>query len=371
MKKIFKEHNNPTNLYQTDKNNQWEEIKDPYLQTAARAGCYGDGFTPNATHPDPKFRGMNTVLVGKKGEDDIFRNYYFTPRKSKNAPDHTLVDIYSGATPNEVWTDTRQFKCKQLEKMTNPTNLGDGTAARLTYDYITTPPPNGLGYKKYGDVTQTDFSNYKLVELLKDPDLQPNGLYYNQVSNIQAFLDTMAAQKMVLYLWKPSKKSAPAVDIVKKQTDAEKYFKGQGYTICQAADFEDGSIAKVDLYAIYGSAFEQNTFMCKPWSEIGVKKADCITAIDSYYEEIKKYQNSQGATVTAKRDLGMMKNQVNKCLAEWYDEKGFKALRRRKKMEALKSLRGSSPFFLGESTDRLTNIIRESLSIVKIRKNSI
>lgn len=368
MKKILNEiGGQKTNLYQEDEANRWEVITDPYLQTAARAGCYGDGYVPNVEHPDPNKRGMNTVQVIKR-EDGVIKYIYFTPRKS-NLPDHTKTDIYTGETNNQKWVDTVNFKCKRLEDRTNPKNLSG--VAKETYEFITRPiDQKGLGYKKYGDVSKDDFFNYKLVELLKDPDLKPDGKYGRITNNIQAMLDTMESQRMKLFLWKPVKGQAPVFDIQKQQTDVDKYFADEGYTKCPTESLEGGDYAKVDLHSIYPSTYEPNTFMCKPWSDLGTKKADCISSIDSYYEEIVKYTNSQGTTLTPKKQLALMKNQVNKCMAEWYNEKGFKGLRRRKKMEFIKSLKASSPFVLRESTDKLTNIIRESLRIVKIVKNS-
>jgi len=362
---LIKEHD----LYQTSQKNRWEEIQDSvFLKTAAAAGCFGNGYIPNQKTPDFD---LTSVLQIKEDETTGSPvKAFHTDRPSTKNPGHTLTYLYTGDSPNYVFVGKKAYKCKQLENRTNPTNLS-GVSQEL-YNALTSPiEKNGLGYKGYGDVKGNDIFNYKLVNIKDDPDLKEGGRFYNKVKNAQEFFTTMNNQDISFWLWKPTKGTPPVYDIQKKQTDAEKYFLDQGYTICSTADLEDGTLAKVDLYAIYGSAYDEGTFMCKPWTEIGDKKADCITAIDSYYEEAVKYTNSLGTMVTPVRDLGMMKNQVKKCMAKWYDEKGFSSLGRRKKMEFIRSLKASSPFVLRESTDKLTNIIRESLRIVKIVKNSL
>lgn len=362
---LIKEHD----LYQTNQKNRWDEIQNSsHLKTAAAAGCFGNGYTPNQKTPDFD---LNAVLQIE--QDDITGvpiKAFHTDRESIKNPGHYLTYLYTGDSPNYVFVGKKAYKCKQLEKRTKPSHLS-GVSLEL-YNALTSPiEENGLGYKGHDDVKGNDIFKYELVNIKDDPDLKEGGRFYNKVKNVQSFFTTMNNQELSFWLWKPTKKTAPVYDVEKSQQNAEKYFLSQGYKICSTSDLEDGTLAKVDLYAIYGSAYDQGTFMCKPWTEISDKKADCITAIDSYYEEAVKYTNTYGTMVTPIRDLGMMKNQVKKCMSRWYDNKGFNSLGRRKKLDFIRSLKITSPFVLRESTDKLSSIIRESLRIVKIVKNSL
>ena len=362
MKKLIKEHD----LYSTSEKNRWEEIiNSAYLKTAAASGCFGNGYIPNQKTPD-----FDIPAVLQIKQDDITGlpvKAFHTDKESTKNPGLHLTYLYTGDSPNYEYVAKKAYDCKQLKDRTNPSHLS-GVSKEL-YNLLTSPfENNGLGYKGYGDVKGNDIIKYELVNVKEDPDLKEGGKFYNQVSGFKDYFTTMQNQGIDFWLWKLKKGSAPAYNVGKQMEDVEKFFRDNGYEICGPETLEGGRFSSIDVHKMYPSAYGPNTFMCKAWDKLTVEKQDCISAIDSYYEETKKYQNS--SIKTPARELAVMKTQVNRCLAEWYDEKGFKSLgrNRRKKMEFLKSIRGGSPFYLEESKDKLTNIIRESLFITKLRK---
>jgi hypothetical protein len=365
MKNIIKEQSE--DLYKKQQTKLCSQVIDPFLNQACVADCYRRGFVPNV--PVPDFPELNAIQ--EVAEEDGKKMFAFhTSVDSKKIPGRKMTYLYTGTPENYTFVKAVAYRCEKLEKLKNPTNL-TGYAKSL-YDFVTKPvSENGLGYRGVSDVNDSEIGDWELVNLNTDKDIKEGGLYWDKIKGVASWIETINNQLINIYAYKPRKGTASVFDITNKKKEVYEYFKSKDYTQCAQGDFEDGTVAKVDLYKIYGSTFEQGTFVCKPWTKISTSKSDCITAIDSYYELIQQYSNVEGNIPVEKRDLVMMKNQVNKCMAEWYNEKGFKSLGRRNKMEFLKSLRASSPFFLRESTDRLTNIIRESLSIVKMRKNSI
>jgi hypothetical protein len=165
MKKLIKEQD----LYKTAENNQWEEIKDPYLKTAAAAGCFGQGFEPNVKEPT-----LEIDAIEQKGQDratGLPISIFHTSKESTKNPEHRLSYQYSGMSPDYKYLGTLAYKCKQLEERTNPDFLS-GVSKELS-DFFTKPIANGgLGYKGYGDVKGNDIQNYQLVNLNTDPDLK-------------------------------------------------------------------------------------------------------------------------------------------------------------------------------------------------------
>jgi len=363
MKKLIKEIDD---LYSVSQRNQWEEIEDSFLKTAAAAGCFKDGFTPNVKDPD-----LGIDAVEQKKKDDatgILISVFHTNKESKKNPGRTLSYQYSGASPNYEYVGTVAYKCKQLEKRTNPKYLS-GISQEL-HDVLLTPIANGgLGYKGYGDVKGTDILNYELVNLNTDPDLKKGGRFYEKVAGIPQFFETIQNQKLNIWLWKPALASAPVLDIPKKQASVYEYYKNKGFTPCAKGEYNEQEIAAIDLSIDYPQSFKPGTRVCKKFEDMSTTEQDCRGIIDSYMAEIEKYNNVGGTIKPSADFLNTIKPSVKVCIRDNFGKMPL----RNKKMKFLKSLRASSPFFLGnigESKDNLTSIIRESLRIVKKRKNS-
>jgi hypothetical protein len=365
MKKLIKEIDD---LYSVSQRNQWEEIEDSFLKTAAAAGCFKDGFTPNVKDPD-----LGIDAVEQKKKDDatgILISVFHTNKESKKNPGRTLSYQYSGASPNYEYVGTVAYKCKQLEKRTNPDFLS-GVGKEL-YNVLTTPiANNGLGYKGYGDVKGTDILNYELVNLNTDPDLKEGGRFYEKVKGIKGFFNTLQNQKLNIWLWKPRKGTGAVLDIPAEQekilnkyiNDNDKYYK------CAKGGFDSGEVTSIDLSVSYPDVFDKGFLVCKNYSDISTTKKDCSVVIDEYMKEIKRYNNSGGKMKPTSAFFNTRKPKINACIAQNLGKMPL----RNKEMKFFQSLRASSPFFLGnigESKDNLTSIIRESLRIVKKRKNS-
>ncbi len=359
MKKILNEQG--TNLYATSEARQWEQITDPYLKTAAASGCFGDGFKIDIKHPED---GTETVqqTIEYNGKPAFA---FYTNRDSKKNPGQKLTDIYSGSPGNYTYIKTVSYKCNQLQNRTNPDYLS-GISQEL-HNVLTRPvDQNGLGYKPFGEVKGTDIMKYDLVSLQDDPDLKPGGKYYKNVSGIQKFLDTVKSQKLNFLMWKPKLSPAPNLDIEKKREEVLAYYASSGFTPCASGQFASGEAAIIDVHKNFPQSFDKGFTVCKEWIKIGQTKEDCRAVFDSFYEEIKRYEKTQGRQPANVKVLTVVKPLVLGCISEW---KG-KMPARKKEMELFQSIRAGSPFFLGESTDKITNVIRESLKIIKRNKNS-
>jgi hypothetical protein len=362
MKKLIKEQD----LYQTSQTNQFEEIDDQFLKTAAASGCFKQGFTPNVKDPELGIDAVEQKDTHKTTGQLI--SIFHTNKKSIKNPGRTLSYMYSGMSPNYEYLGTLAYKCKQLEERTNPDFLS-GVGKEL-YNVLTTPIANdGLGYKGYGDVKGTDIQKYRLVDIKNDPDLQPGGRFYDKVVGFPQFFDTIKNQDFKLLLWKPALASAPVLDIQKKQASVYEYYKNRGFTPCAKGEYNEQEIAAIDLSIEYHQSFKPGTRVCKKFEDMSTNKQDCRGIIDSYMDEIEKY-NNVGVTIKPNSDfLNTIKPSVKVCIRKNLGKMPL----RNKEMKFFQSLRASSPFFLGnigESTDNLTSIIRESLRIVKKRKNS-
>jgi len=355
MKKILKEQG--VGLYKTSETRQWEQIKDPYLKTAAASGCFGDGFKIDIKHPED---GTETVqqTVDYNGKPAFA---FYTNRDSKKNPGQKLTDIYTGSAGNYVYIKTVAYKCKELEKRTNPDYL-KGVAEEVYNFLITT-----LKYKGYGDVAGEDIKNYELItDLSQDKDLQQGGKYYDQVKGFPQFLDTIKSQKYDIKIWKPKLSPAPTLDIQKKRDEVLSYYQSSGFTPCASGQFSSGEAAIIDLHKNFPQSFDKGFTVCKEWNKIGQTKEDCRAVFDSFYEEIKRYEKTQGRQPANVKVLTVVKPLVLGCISLW---KG-KMPARKKEIELFQSIRAGSPFFLGESTDKITNVIRESLKIIKRKQNS-
>lgn len=358
MKKIIKEQD----LYKTDQTRRFEEIKEPYLRTAAASNCFGQGWTPNV--PVPDFPDINAIQQ-VKNVDGITMFAFHTNRDSKKNPGRKLTYLYTGTPNNYVFVKPFAYSCKQLEKRSNPDFLS-GISQEL-HDLLIKPvSEGGLGYKGYGDVTGKEVFNHELVNLNTDKDLKPGGRFYSKVQGIPQFFETIQNQGLDIFLWKPRLATGPVLDIQQKQNEVLEFYKQKGFVPCADGQFNPKQIASVDLSKDYPQSFDSGFRVCKRWSDISSTKQDCRAVIDSYYDEIEKYSRSQGTIPPDPDIINTVKPQVKACLAA----NSGKMPLRNKEMKFFKSLRASSPFYLGESTDKLTNIIRESLRIVKIVKNS-
>lgn len=361
MKKILKE----DDLYKVDQVKRFEEITDPYLRTAAAAGCFGTGFEPASSVPDfPDIKAVQQVKQDASSGKPVIA--FHTNIKSKKYEGHTLTYVYTGSPGNYVFIKPFAYKCKQLQQRSNPDFLS-GISQEL-HDLLIKPvSEGGLGYKPYGDVKGPEIFEYELVNLNTDKDLKEGGRYYSKVQTIPQFFETIKNQGLDIFLWKPALKSGPVLDMKQKQNEVLEFYKQKGFVPCADGQFNPKQIASVDLSKDYPQSFKPGYRVCKKWTDISSTKQDCRAVIDSYYEEIEKYSRGQGRIQPDPDFINTMKPQVNACIAS----NDGKMPLRNKEMKFMKSLRASSPFFLGESTDRLTNIIRESLSVVKMRKNSI
>jgi hypothetical protein len=364
MKKLIKEQD----LYKTSQVNLWGDIKDPYLKTAAAAGCFGQGFEPNVKEPT-----FEIDAIEQKGQDratGLPISIFHTSKESTKNPKHRLSYQYSGMSPDYKYLGTLAYKCKQLEERTNP-NFLSGVGGEL-YNVLTTPiANNGLGYKGYGDVKGTDIQNYQLVNLNTDPDLKEGGRFYDKVKGIPQFLETVQNQKLNIWLWKPRKATGAVLDIPAEQEKIlNKYINNNDkYYKCAKGSFDSGEVTSIDLSVSYPDVFDKGFLVCKNYSDISTTKKDCSVVIDEYMKEIKRYNNSGGKMKPTSAFFNTRKPKINACIAENLGKMPL----RNKEMKFFQSLRASSPFFLGnigESKDNLTSIIRESLRIVKKRKNS-
>jgi hypothetical protein len=364
MKKLIKEQD----LYATPRANRFEEINDPYLKTAAAAGCFGQGFEPNVKEPTFNIEAVEQKDTHKTTGLPV--SVFHTSKESTKNPEHRLSYLYSGASPDYKYVGTAAYKCKQLEQRSNPTYIS-GIGKELS-DLFTKPiAEGGLGYKQYGDVKGADIQKYQLVDIKNDPDLQPGGRFYSKVAGFPQFFDTIKNQDFKLLLWKPRKGTGAVLDIPAEEqkilskyiNDNDKYYK------CAKGSFDPGEVTSLDLSASYPDIFDKGTLVCKNYSDISTTKKDCSVVIDEYMKEIKRYNNSGGEKKPTSIFLNTRKPKINACIAENLGKMPL----RNKDMKFLQSLRASSPFFLGnirESKDNLTSIIRESLRIVKKRKNS-
>jgi hypothetical protein len=329
-----------------------DEIIDPIIRDAIDSGCLNE-YMKSITSYDVKhpITGKNTVQVSTS--EDVFvqsdnRSYplfaYITSTPYGQEGQYKIDYFYKKGGIN-YYEKTKGWKCQT-----------SGIKKKISDALEKT------GRFKSQEKKPEDLTNYKLVNVLDDS--KTDIALYNTVDSWDSYSKILSNIKTPLMMWKVVATKSVALDIKSRRDEIENYFSGKDYKRCTIEKSDEGIYATINLHKMYPETFEKDFTICKEWSLIGTSKPDCIAAFDGYINKVKTYNNAP-QNVPNLRELEIEKDVVNRCLGVWGDKMPFK----QKKMDFIRELKPSHPFYIRESEDELTNVIRESLRIIKKRKN--
>lgn len=329
-----------------------DEINDPIIRDAIDSGClseYMKNITSyNTKHPITK---KDTVQVktsdtvydqSKKRDYPLFAYITSTPYGESG---QYKIDYFYRKDGVDIYEKSKGWKCQTSGIKKKISDALEATGRFRSQE------------KKPDDIT-----NWDLVPISDDSQKNPD--VYKKVDNWDSYAKIIANFKTPLMMWKVVPTKASAYDIKGKTEEILKYYSDQGYKKCTIERSDEGIYATINLHKMYPQTFEKDFTICKEWSLIGTSKPDCIAAFDGYINRIKTYNRAPQVTPNL-RELEIEKDVVNRCLGIWANKMPF----RKKKINFLRELKPSHPFYLKESEDELTNVIRESLKIIKKRIN--
>jgi hypothetical protein len=335
------------------------QIEDPIIRKAADAGCIPDSNSKiinfSISHPISK---KNVVLV--KTDETEFVNdkqkrlfSFVTSIPAPNKPNYYKLEYVYYDNNKYIFTRTADWTCPNIGKK----------------EEIEKKLKTNLYFRSKNDINANN-ANYELVDVLEDS--KSDNQYRSKVDGWGEDAKILEKYQTKLMMWKPRKTESAQFNISDKTNEKIEYFTGQGYSPCTIEQSEKGLYATINLQELYPNTFVEDYFVCKPWDEIDTNtKRDCIGVIDGYYNLIKKYKRTPQRRPSVE-NITVQKNAVISCLSNFKQKMPF----RKKKIKEIENLdpKYGQPFYLGkkgyyESKDNLTNIIRESLRIVKERKN--
>jgi hypothetical protein len=343
MKKILLEQ---VKAYQGDLKKEYKalEVRDPFLRRAVDARCF-DQKLPivnyDVTNPVNGKPSIQVLL-----EDKMIGFPSSDP--SKKYPGYYLMYAVTGKSGSYELVKTIPWKCERM-------NHKESIEAILQ---------EKLKYKPFSAVTGGDVVNHILVDVLEDENLQPNGKYYDYVQGIQSHFEALKPYGMPLLMWKPNVALKDVKDEFGERERLINYFKNQGYEDISISVGEEDEYYNVDLGKLYpDKGFKPGYKLYKSKSNVSTgSKLDCYKVLDSYYDDARKKKDRP------MKEILVDKANVKACINndKW---PLFYQIQAKQKIEYLNGLYSSSSYNLRESTDRLTNVIRESLRIVKSNKN--
>jgi hypothetical protein len=330
-----------------------DEIIDPIIRDAIDSGCLNE-YMKSITSYDVKhpITGKNTVQVSTS--EDVFvqsdnRSYplfaYITSTPYGQEGQYKIDYFYKKGGIN-YYEKTKGWKCQT-----------SGIKKKISDALEKT------GFFKSQESMTDGGGNYELVPVASDSKLPENKQLYDTVDSWNQYVRILDNIKTPLMMWKSVKWKSQQTNITEEGKEILKSF--NGYSPCSKSQVQTGEFATINLHNLYPTIFETDYTICKNWNNINTdKKSDCVGVIDGYYDEIIKY-NIAPQKKPSVRYVEEKKDMVIKCISEWGKKMPF----RRKKINFLQELNPSHPFNIRESENELTNVIRESLRIIKKRKN--
>jgi len=327
-----------------------DTIESKIVKDAVDSGCiedYGKIQAFNTEHPINKKRVVQVMTDNNIKVDGVPQVIwgYITDRQMPNKTDEYTIDYFYKAAGKYIYIESKGWKCSRM-----------GVKQRIIDALVDT--------KQFAKEAP-DKTNWVPVEVVKDSQKPENSKIYSKVAGWDTYSEILSKFKTPIWLYKRRLTVAPSLDIDAQTQRHIAIFSGQGYFTCSKMASMEGDYATVNLHNLYPDVFGEDYYVCKEWSKVSTdKKSDCVGAIDGYYNEIIKY-NTAPQRKPSMSDVVMRKNLVNQCIRDWSKKMPF----RKKKINFLRELKPSHPYYLKESDNELTNIIRESLRIVKKRKN--
>lgn len=348
-------------LRQDETKEPWKAITNPVLRTAAASGCFPEGYQITI-HPD---NGLETIsAISKKPENQANKFVYYKP-------DYTL-DYRTSIDKTGKTVRTAKWTCYSLLNRTNP------ETAPIEKELLNALKTN-LKWEFFGDVDGATITNYQLTDVVTDPDLKEGGMYYNLVSGIPQYMESLKLANRPFYMWKPKKRSA---DLKLMKTEQDRVLAlFPDYSICDVSAVESGDYDTIDIDLKYPKFFEKGTKLCKKIENLPAnlsvstqlalvtelskdfERNNCRKLISHYYDGIKRI------IPMSEKNLLQIKPTVKRCSTSFK----FPGLKNKIDYMQRIKVRGNNNqiinYGLSESTtDNLSTIVTESLNRVKKEK---